>query len=79
MNTTVTYEERQLMALCNEAGTRTGLIGNLQDMREYLDAGDGDLLALTDSAIEKLSAMSDADFAALDLVPDFDAENNEVE
>ena len=33
---TITYEEQQLMALYNSAGTRTGLIAALREMREYL-------------------------------------------
>jgi hypothetical protein len=32
-----------------------------------------ELLALTDSALQKLSAIADADYAALDLFPDFEA------
>ena len=31
--TTITYEEQQLMALYNSAGTRTGLIAALREMR----------------------------------------------
>ena len=79
MNTTITYEEQQLMALYNGSGTRGGLITALREMRGYLSAEDGDLRALTDSAIGKLEAMSDADYAALDLVPDFDAEGEDAE
>ena len=30
------------------------------------------ICSITDSALEKLSAMTDADFAALELYPDFD-------
>ena len=74
MNTTITYEEQQLMALYNGSGTRTGLLAELTQMRGYLGDGDGDLRALTDSAIGKLETMSDEDYAALDLTADFDAE-----
>ena len=79
MNTTITYEEQQLMALYNGSGTRTGLLAELTQMRSYLGDGDGNLRALTDSAIGKLEAMSDADYAALDLVPDFEAEGEDAE
>ena len=46
-------------------------------MRGYLGDEDGDLRALTDLAIGKLEAMNDEDYAALDLTPDFDAEDEE--
>ena len=62
MNTTITYEEQQLMALYNGSGTRAGLIAEL-----------------TDSAIGNLEAMTNADYAALDLTPDFDAEDEDAE
>ena len=48
---TITYEEQQLMALYNSAGTRTGLIAALREMREHLGPEDIDLRMLTDSAI----------------------------
>jgi hypothetical protein len=78
MNTVITYEEQQLMSLYNGSGTRCGLITALLEMRGYLDAVDGDLLELTNSAIEKLEAMTDEDFVALDLTPDFDGENEDA-
>ena len=77
--TTITYEEQQLMALYNSTGTRTGLITALREMREYLGPEDADLRMLTDSAIEKLEAMTEEDYAALDLVPDFDEEEENAE
>ena len=71
MRTPLTYEEQQLMALYNSAGTRTGLIHELTEMRTYLSDEDADLVELTDSALSKLEAMTDAEFASLDLIPDF--------
>ena len=79
MNTGITYEEQQLMSLYNGSGTRSGLIADLREMRDCLDAGDGDLLELTDSTIEKLEVMTDEDYAALDITPDFDVENEDAE
>ena len=79
MNTGITYEEQQLMSLYNGSGTRSGLIVDLREMRDCLDAGDGDLLELTDNTIEKLEVMTDEDYAALDLTPDFDVENEDAE
>ena len=67
----VTYEERQLMAIYNP-GTRKGLLEALVDMQQYLSKEERDLNDLTASAISKLQEMSDDEFEALDLVPDFD-------
>ena len=72
MNTTITYEEQQLMALYNGTGTRAGLIAELKQMRGYLGDEDGDLRALTDSAIGKLETMTDEAFQTLDLISDYD-------
>ncbi len=66
----ITYDEQQLMSLYN-TGTRTGLISALEEMRNYLVADETELLLLTDSALEKLTGMTDADYEALDLIPDF--------
>ena len=35
---------------------------------------EAELRALTDSALQKLSEITDEDFAALELVPDFDTD-----
>ena len=67
----VIYEERQLMAIYN-SGTRKGLLEALIDMQRYLSKEERDLNDLTASAISKLQEMSDDEFEALDLVPDFD-------
>ena len=79
MNTNLTYEEQQLMALYNSAGTRTGLIHELTEMRSYLSDEDVELRRLTDSALFKLEAMTDEEFAALDLIPDFLPEEQDGE
>lgn len=70
----VTYEERQLMAIYNP-GTRRGLLKALIDMQQYLSKEERDLNDLTASAISKLQEMSDDEYEALDLVPDFDTED----
>ena len=72
MNSTLTHDEINLMSIYNSAGTREGLIGNLANMRGYLDADEVELLALTESAIRKLCAMTDAEFSEFDLTPDFE-------
>lgn len=66
----ITFDEQQLMSLYNP-GTREGLITALTEMRGYLAADEAELRELTDSTIAKLNGMSDEEFAALDLFPDF--------
>ena len=53
-------------------GSRTGLIDSLREMRGELATEKTELRELTDSALGKLKAMSDAEFAELELYPDFD-------
>ena len=67
-----TYEEQQLMSIYNP-GTRLGMIQSLVEMRIYLDKDEQELRNLTDRVIAKLSTISDAEFEALDLAPDFDS------
>ena len=68
---TFTHDEINLMCIYN-TGTRQGLIDSLTEIRGYLTADETELLALTDSALRKLNAMSDAEYAELELYPDFD-------
>ena len=48
------FEEVNLMCIYN-TGTRQGLIAELEGMRGQLEAEETELLALTDSALEKQS------------------------
>jgi hypothetical protein len=68
-----TNDEMNLMCIYN-TGTREGVMDALVAMREYLEPEEKELLDLTDSVLDKLEAMTDADFAALELFPDFDTE-----
>ncbi|MVB09527.1 putative tranposon-transfer assisting protein [Caprobacter fermentans] len=68
-----TNDEINLMCIYN-TGTREGLIAELTKMRDYLGAEETELLSLTDSALGKLRGMSDAEYAELDLLPDFDVD-----
>ena len=61
-----TFEEQQLMSIYNP-GTRLGLIHALVEMRTYLDKDEQALKDLTDSAIEKLRHITDAEYDNLDL------------
>lgn len=69
-----TFEEQQLISIYNP-GSRLGLIHALVEMRTYLDEDEQELKKLTDGAIAKLNLMTDAEFATLDLIPDFDEED----
>ena len=66
-----TFEEMNLLCIYNN-GSRTGLIDALKEMRGELSPEEAELRELTDSALSKLQAMSDAEFAELELYPDFD-------
>ena len=67
----LTFEEPNLLCIYNP-GTRLGAIEALTEMRRELSPDETELLALTDSTLAKLRAMTDADFDALELYPDFD-------
>ena len=66
-----TNDEMNLMCIYG-TGNRTGLINALSEMRKELSMDETDLRELTDSTLNKLSAMSDEDYAKLELYPDFD-------
>jgi ABC-type enterochelin transport system substrate-binding protein len=67
-----TQDELTLMSIYNGSGTRQGLIDEMTAMRAYLDADETELRTLTDSAIKKLGAITDKEYAALELIPDFE-------
>ena len=74
----ITYEEEQLMAIFNSAGTRQGLISDLEEMRGQLTADDAELMELTDASLEKLRGMTDEEYGTLDLFPDFSEEDEDA-
>ena len=74
----LTFEETNLLCIYNP-GTRQGAIEALEEMRGYLAADETELRELTDSAIAKLRRMSDAEYDALDLFPDFEKEDMDAE
>ena len=68
------FSNDEINVMCiYDTGSRKGLIGTLQEMREYLDPDQAELRADMDSCVKKLKAMTDEQFAALAdmLVPDF--------
>ena len=66
-----TFEEINLLCIYNP-GTREGAIEALAEMRGYLEPDEAELLALTDTTLAKLRAMTDTEFDAVELYPDFD-------
>ena len=64
------YEEINLMALYN-TGSRERLIEVLSEMKTYLTLSETELRDLTDGTLDKLVGMTDAEFDALELYPDF--------
>ena len=66
-----TFEEMNLMCIYN-TGSRTGLMEALPEMRGELSPEETELRKLPDSALGKLRAMADDEFAQLELYPDFD-------
>jgi len=68
-----TVEESNLMCIYN-TGSRTDLLSELTEMQSHLAADETELLALTKTVMDKLSAMSDEEFEILsgELIPDFD-------
>lgn len=67
----LTNDEMNLMCIY-DTGDRVGLIAALTEMRKELGVDEADLRELTNSAIAKLSVMSDEDYEKLELYPDFD-------
>ena len=71
---TFTNDELNLMCIY-DTGTRTGLLDALTTMKEVLEPEETELREMTDIVIKKLTAMSDAEYAELELFPDFDKED----
>ena len=66
-----TFEEMNLMCIYN-TGSRTGLMENLTDMRGHLSPEEKELREMTDSTLSKLRAMTDEEFAELEVCPEVD-------
>lgn len=64
-------DEMNLMCIY-DTGSRTGLINALSEMRKELSTDEIELRELTDSVLNKLSAIPDEDYEKLELYPDFD-------
>ena len=72
-----TVEESNLMCIYN-TGSRADLLSELAEMQSHLAADETELLALTKTVMDKLSAMSDEDFENLsgELIPDFEEQED---
>ncbi|HOP10221.1 MAG TPA: transposon-transfer assisting family protein [Oscillospiraceae bacterium] len=66
-----TQDEINLMCIYN-TGTKDGLMDALTAMREYLEPEEAELRDLTDSVLDKLERISDEEYEAMELYPDFD-------
>ena len=67
-----TNDEMNLMCIYSAEGKRTELMEKLTEMKRHLENDEAELLTLTDSTLTKLAELSDAEFEALELIPDFD-------
>ena len=65
-----TNDEMNLMCIYN-TGSRESLMRELREMRGYIGADQPELLAMTDSALQKLENISDEEFTKPELFPDF--------
>lgn len=66
-----TNDEINMMCIYN-GGSREKTIAELAAMRKYLEPEEAELRELTDTVIQKLTQLNDAEFDRLDLFPDFD-------
>lgn len=48
-------------------------------MRRYIGADQPELMAMTDSVLNKLDGMSDTEYTERELIPDFDESELEIE
>lgn len=68
-----TVEEINLICIYN-TGTREGLLEELSEMQTHLEQDEMELIELTKSVMDKISAMKDEEFEDIivDLVADFE-------
>lgn len=57
-----------------DTGTRTGLIDAMSEMKKELVEEETELRDMTDSAIDKLKAMTEEEYEKMEFYPDFDDE-----
>ncbi len=67
VNNSISFDEQEFMALYNASGTRQGLIDALEEMRSFISPEEEPLREITESCIEKLTAMSDEEYRDMEL------------
>ncbi|QII81214.1 transposon-transfer assisting family protein [Jeotgalibaca arthritidis] len=74
-----TIEETNLICIYN-TGTREGLLDELSEMRTHLEEDETELIELTKSVMDKISAMSDGAFDGIipRLVGNFEQVNKPI-
>jgi len=72
-----TVEETNLMCIYN-VGSRADLISELTEMQKHLEADENELLDLTKTVLNKITAMSDIEFESIAdvLIPDFEEQED---
>lgn len=72
-----TVEETNLMCIYN-VGSRADLISELSEMQKHLEADETELLDLTKTVLNKLTAMSESEFESIadELIPDFEEQED---
>ena len=72
-----TVEETNLRCIYN-IGSRADLLSELSEMQKHLEADEPELLDLTKTVMDKLSAMGDEEFESLsgELIPDFEEQED---
>ena len=68
-----TLEEKNLICIYN-TGSRTGLLSELTQMQTHLEQDETELLELSQSVMDKVTAMSNGEFdsIAAELIADFE-------
>ena len=68
-----TVEETNLICIYN-TGSKAGLLSELTQMQTHLEQDETKLLELTQSVIDKITAMNDGDFDSItaELIADFE-------
>jgi len=72
-----TVEETNLMCIYN-VGSRADLISELTEMQKHLEADETELLDLSTTVLNKLTAMNDSEFENIadELIPDFEEQED---
>lgn len=72
-----TVEETNLMCIYN-VGSRADLISELTEMQKHLEADENELLDLSTTVLNKLTAMNDIEFESIadELIPDFEEQED---